>query len=368
MSLGDVESPAHRLLCTSSMEEMQRPHGSRRVRVAGTIAALVLALGHGARAQPTGAQAEALFRQGKELMASGKIAEACAAFDMSQKLDPTVTTLLNQANCREKNGQLATAWGLFLEAARQTSVASDAVGQRMHAVAADRAAKLEPRLSTLRIDVPRDSQIGGLEVLRDRDVLDPVTWNKALPSDGGTYQISARAPGNAEWSSTVVVAPERDARTIEIPRLRPAALGRAQPDTKHASEPSDLTSGPTIPSEPRTLWSTNRKLALGAAGGTVLAVAVGSVLGVSAKNKQHDAQTLCPDLQVGCKDADRANELIRSGHGLAIGADVAFGVGAAAAIAAGVLWFTGAPESPGGLTVVPAASSEQVLITVNRSF
>lgn len=325
---------------------------------------MLLAHAPTAQAQPAGAQAEVLFRQGKALMAGGKIAEACAAFDMSQKLDPTVTTLLNQANCREKNGQLATAWGLFLEAARQTSVATDAMSQRMHVAAADRAAKLESRLSTLRIDVPPENRIGGLEVLRDGDVLDPVTWNKALPLDGGTYQVSARAPGNAEWSSTIVVAPERDARTIEIPRLRPAELSRPEPATRPASEEPE----PMAPRRSGAWWSTKRKLAVGAAGGTVLAVVTGSVLGVSAKNKQHDAHALCPDLQLGCNDADRANSLIRSGHNLAIGADVAFGVGAAAAIAAGVLWFTGAPESPRGITIVPAASPEQVLITVNRSF
>jgi len=346
------------------MEETQRSCGSRRARTVRAIGVLVVALTRGAQAQPTGAQAEALFRQGRQLMAAGKFAEACAAFDMSQKLDPTVTTLLNQANCREKNDHLATAWGLFLEAARQTSVATDTVGQRMHAAAADRATKIEPRLSTLRIDVPSESRIGGLEVLRDGDILDPVTWNKALPIDGGTYQISARAPGNAEWSSTIVVAPERDARTLEIPRLRPAELGRPEPDTKRARVVPERR----IPREPRAPWSTKRWLAVGAAGGTVLATAAGGVLGVTAKNKQHDAHALCPDLRLGCNDADRANALIRSGHNLAIGADVAFGVGAAAAIAAGVLWFTGAPESPRGVTVVPAASPGEVSITLTRSF
>jgi hypothetical protein len=45
-----------------------------------------------------------------------------------------------------------------------------------------------------------------------------------LPVDGGTYKITARAPGNAEWSSSVTVAPERDAKTIETPRLKAAAL------------------------------------------------------------------------------------------------------------------------------------------------
>ncbi len=184
----------------------------------------VLALSAAAHAQSSGAQAETLFRQGKDLMAKGQIAEACAAFDASQKLDPTISTLLNQAACREKNAQLATAWGLFLEAERQTRNATDSATQQLHQVAATKAAKLEPRLSTLTITVPPENRVAGLEVLRSGDPVDPGAWNRALPVDGGTYRITARAPGNAEWSSTITVGNEHDVKTIEIPKLKAAAL------------------------------------------------------------------------------------------------------------------------------------------------
>jgi hypothetical protein len=175
-------------------------------------------------AQPSGAQAEILFRNAQDLMAQGKTAEACAAFDASEKLDPGVTTVLNQANCREKNGQLATAWGLFLEAERQTRAATDDAGKQLHQVAADHAQKLEPRLSTLKIGVPAESRVGGLEIRRDGESVDPGAWNQALPIDGGTYKIAARAPGNAEWTTTLTISAERDARSIDIPTLSPAAL------------------------------------------------------------------------------------------------------------------------------------------------
>jgi len=188
-----------------------------------------------AAAQPSGAQAETLFRQGKELMAKGKIAEACAAFDASQKLDPTISTLLNQAACREKNEQFATAWGLFLEAERQTRPATDAATQQLHQVAASKATKLESRLSTLTITVSPDTRIGGLQITRGGEVVDPGAWNKALPVDGGTYRIAATAPGNAEWASTVTIANERDVKTIEIPKLKAAAL---EPSHVKPAEPA----------------------------------------------------------------------------------------------------------------------------------
>ena len=191
-----------------------------------------------AGAQPSGAQAETLFRQGKELMAKGKIAEACAAFDASQKLDPTIATLLNQAACREKNDQYATAWGLFLEAERQTRAATDAATQQLHQVAATKAAKLEPRLSTLTINVPGENRIGGLQVTRAGDVVDPGAWNKALPVDGGTYRIAATAPGNAEWSTTVAIGNEHDVKTIEIPKLKAAALEPPRPKQPPAAPPT----------------------------------------------------------------------------------------------------------------------------------
>jgi tetratricopeptide (TPR) repeat protein len=135
----------------------------------GSLALALVASSVRAFAQPAGAQAEVLFRQGRELMAAGKLAEACAAFEESQKLEAATTTLLNLANCRELNGQLATAWGLFLDAMRQTRGASDDATQKLHDAAKNHADKLEPRVSKLTIKVPAEDQNGRLEILRNTD-------------------------------------------------------------------------------------------------------------------------------------------------------------------------------------------------------
>jgi len=34
-----------------------------------------------------------LFNEGRKLLQAGKLAEACAAFESSQKLEPAITTL-----------------------------------------------------------------------------------------------------------------------------------------------------------------------------------------------------------------------------------------------------------------------------------
>jgi hypothetical protein len=185
--------------------------------------ALVAARAH---AQPAAAQAEVMFRKGKQLLAEGKTAEACAAFDASQKLDPTVSTLLNQANCREKNGQLATAWGLFLEAERQTRGGGDE-NKQLHQVATAKAAKVEARMSTLTINA--DSKLAGLEVRRDTTVIDPLTYNQALPIDGGTYKITAKAPGKVEWSTTIKIENEKDAKTVTVKLEEPKKAVVAPP-------------------------------------------------------------------------------------------------------------------------------------------
>ena len=186
------------------------------------VVAFVLLSSSVTLAQPAGAQAETLFRQGRDLMAQGKTAEACSAFQESQRLEPAVTTLLNLAGCREKLGQIATAWGLFLDAERQTRSATTAADRQLHDVAQKRAAGLEPRMSKLQIDVADASKIDGLEIKRGDERIDAGAWNRALPVDGGTYTISATAPKSLPWSTQITIGGERDSKTVEVPKHAPA--------------------------------------------------------------------------------------------------------------------------------------------------
>ena len=69
-----------------------------RLRDSKTIAMLCLALGlatmRTAAAQSAGAQAEVMFREARVLLEAGKVAETCAAFESSQKLEPATSTLI----------------------------------------------------------------------------------------------------------------------------------------------------------------------------------------------------------------------------------------------------------------------------------
>jgi hypothetical protein len=182
--------------------------------------ALLLVLGAAAArpslaaAQTPGAQG--LFDEGRRLLAAGKLADACAAFDASEQIEPRVTTELNAAACREQNGELATAWAAYQEADRMARAGGDA---RLAQVAVSHAQKLGPRLSRITISVPPDRRIPGLEVLRGNELVAPASWDRPLPVDGGSYQIAARAPGYESWSTTRTIKSERDAQTIVVPRL-----------------------------------------------------------------------------------------------------------------------------------------------------
>jgi len=341
-------------------------------RNAARVALVALCMTGMAHAQSVSEQADAQFQRGKQLMAEGKIAEACAAFDESQRLEPTPATVLNQANCREQNGQLATARALFLEAARQTGATAVARLQKMHRTATMRAAKLEARVSTLRIDVPAGHVIEGLEVLRGDAVVARASWNETSPIDGGTYRISARASGCMPWSETVTVAVERDARVVVVPRLAEQPRPPEPRVAQTVAPPGATTVTPRpepvarVADEPA--WTGRRKLAVGVAAGAVAALATGSVLGVLSTRKRSETDALCPDPRIACDSADRANQLSASASHLAIGADVAFGLAAGAATAAVILWMTGAPESRRGVAIAPAVSPGHVMVTASRSW
>jgi hypothetical protein len=116
-----------------------------------------------------------------------------------------------------------------------------------------------------------------------------------------------------------------------------------------------------------SLWTGQRKVAVGLAAVGVAALGAGTVLGLQSNRKRNETDALCPDPHVRCDAADRANALSGAASRLAIGADVAFGLAAGAATAAVILWMTGAPESR-AFAIAPAASPGQFAVTARRSW
>lgn len=255
-----------------------------------TIAVVIVLWSSTALAQSATARADQLFRQGRDLMAAGKLAEACSAFEESQTVEPAVTTLLNLAGCREKLGQLATAWALFVDAARQAQSTSDAASQQLHDVAQEHAEKLEPRVSRLTIHVPLKSQVDGLEISRGSERVDAQLWNRAQPIDGGTYTITARAPGAKPWSTQVTVAVENDTKTVEIPDPRSLSQDLDEPAASSRMA-VDATSQDPAPVSPR---GASNAVPLVVGGGALVLLAGALGLELSARS-QYDAALAAPE-------------------------------------------------------------------------
>jgi hypothetical protein len=310
---------------------------------------LIVAIAWPAAADAQNAEAEALFIDGGRLMDQGKIAEACEAFEASNRIEARAGTLLRLGECREKNHQLASAWSAYKDALAR------AKDPKKEAFAVERIAELEHQLSTLTIQVPAAAQVEGLQLTRDGHPIDRALWNLAMPMDGGTYQLSAHAPGRREWTATVVVPETSGKIAVSVPELEVTA------------EPAKSPPAPEVRvTAERATWTGRRQAAIATGIGAIGAGIAGGVLGALARSDQHDAEALCTP-NVPCADGSHAQALIDRAHTRALETNIAFGVAGAAAIATVALWLTGAPQA-GDVAIVPTITPDGAAVAIGARF
>lgn len=316
------------------------------------------------------ADAEALFDQGNKLMAEGKLAQACDSFEASNRIEPRAGTLIRLGECREQNQQLASAWSAYKDALNR------AIDPGKRKRATDDIAAIEPRLSYLTVSVSDESRIEGLTLTRNGRPFDPLLWNRPLPADAGDYVIAGEAPGHQGWQTVVHIAAADGKVNVEVPTLAPLPTPVAQPrlpdtvaqprspDAPHVAPAAEKLLTHEITRSPDGITS-RRKIAIGVASASLVAVGVGVVFGTMSNANQDDAFKLCPDPARSCVRAAQANDLIRSSLSHALEANVAFGAATATAILAGGLWFTGAPDEPSlvRVSVIPAGQQPSVVVT-----
>lgn len=272
--------------------------------------------------------AEALYQEGRALMAEGKYEDACPKLAESQRLDPATGTLLSLAVCHEAEGRLATAWAEFNDA--EARARADGREDR-EKLARDRVAALRPRLSTLAIDVsPELAATPGLELRVDGIVTGPGSFGVAVPVDGGQHRVEAKAPGKLPFEASVNVKPESDAVRVSVPALR---------DDPHLSATTTAAPPSSSAEAPSAGGSSLRTIGLVTAGAGVVGLGVGSFLGLSAKSDYDEAKQSC--LGNGCY-TDAYDE-IESARSQGTVATVVFIVGGAA-LATGVALFVLAPS------------------------
>jgi hypothetical protein len=288
------------------------------------------------------AASRALFNEARALVAKGKIAEACPKFEESLRLNHGIGTQFNLADCYEKLGRTASAWGLFLEVAAQARAAGQ--GER-ESVARERAGALEPKLARLTIEVARP--VTGLEVRRDGTLVGAASYQTAVPVDPGVHAVEATAPGMEPWKGEINVPPGPTTVSVKVPELaRTAAAAPEGAPAPNAAGTSGAAVGPpekdTGPADKRSSWSGQKTLALAAAGVGVAGAVVGAVFFTKYQTANEKAEKICPTPASPCPTGSKA---LHDGH-LADARSartltyVGAGVGVAGLAAGAVLWFT----------------------------
>ncbi len=304
--------------------------------------------------------AETLFTEARGLLRDGKTAEACerfagslAKFEERGVAKSTAAAMLNLADCREQNQQLATAWAWFLK----TATMAQNHGLRPVATEArKRAGLVQPRISYLTIAVADSNRVEGLVITRDGQPIEPAMWNQGVPIDGGSYVVTAVAPGNTEWSAKAEVPIERGAVTIEIPRLKRlddyVAVISPTPPEPAREEVGGSTGGRWTPLH----WG-----GVGAAGVGVVALGAGVYFGLQARAIDDEAagwDTFDPDRYADGAAAERRSI-------------IALSVGAGCVVAGGALFYLGqraGRRAPERVSVTPLMTPGALGLAATGSF
>jgi len=240
--------------------------------------------------------AEAMFQEGRRLLAEGQTAEACARFAGSFAIEASSGTLLNLAYCHEKQGKTASAWAEYRAATRL----SRSQGREDRArVAEEKVAGLEPKLA--RLTAVADEPVPGEAIATETGTLGEGAIGVAVPIDPGLHTVMVTAPGHLPWSTMIEVA-EQEQRTLEIPALELAPVPPPPPLVEAPKASLQVVATP--PRSPRRPTRLDAVLAAGA--GTFLATGAG--IWSVAYTKLGDARDLC-NTPPGCSDAQRQDRV-----------------------------------------------------------
>ena len=327
-------SARQNLLALSMFEQIQVEIPGARRWVGGALVAMALHLGAGAAsAQDKTGAAILAYDQAEKLMSEGKVGEACTKYEESQRLDAQLGTLLHLADCLEKNGRPASAWARFREAAEL----AEKRGDPRQGLASGHARALEPKLSKLQIDVPAGMEPAALHVERDKVAIESSLWGVAVPTDPGSYVITASAPGRRPWSSRVEVRADGSTTAVRIPELEndtgasTAASGVSSPAP---AAPEPVTAEPSGGGVP---WLAVGALAVGVGG-----VAVGTIFGLQSQSRRDESEPYCD----GNTCWDQRGKTLRD-DAISAGniSTIGFVVGGVGLAAGTVLWFTSRPST-----------------------
>jgi hypothetical protein len=259
--------------------------------------------------------AEALFRAGRDALAQADYATACARFEESKRLEPAPGTLLNLGECRERLGQLASAWQAYSEAA-DLLPAGDL--RRDHAQ--KRRDEIAPKLATITLSLAKHTPADC--VLRQGALsIGQSVAGVPLPVDEGDVAFVLQCPGRRDTTSRLRV---ENGRTYVL-SLSPGPLQTTvagpvapKPTTPKEDDTKPVGSSPLFVAGIVTICFGGVGLITGAVTGG---------LAIDRKSTVDDTCTRQPNGRLGCppEGVDAADE----GSALATASTVGFAAGGA---------------------------------------
>jgi len=311
---------------------------------AGVIMTVSLTTHLASAGKRSAAPAPAAVVEARRLMAAGNYAEACPKLADAESQTPAPLTAITLAICYEKAGKIASASAAYKVAA---DVATSAHKATTANVAKRGATRLDGQVShlTIRLTGARTSDV---EVRRDGDVVPDSDIGVPVPLDGGGHDVEVSASGKKSRKAHVDLATSGQNATVDVPALEdatpaPAAAVAPAPPAEEASAAS--------PGQAQRVSG----VAVAALG--VIGVVLGSVAGLEANAKYHDALSACGG-STSCPPGSEGPSLRSSAGTWATVSTAAFIAGGVGLAGGAVLWFT-APNGHGATTTVGLGPAER---------
>jgi hypothetical protein len=275
------------------------------------------------------ARAKQLFDAAMEDAKREDYAAACPKFRASYQINKKASTLLNLGTCYERNGQTASAWGAFTEAA---IAAKKVARDDWAAQAEERIRILEPRLAKVVVRTTAGSQPDGWVLRRDSVTLTEGELNLPMAMDPGEHTLTATAPGYIAWSTKFQVTEGvKEPLELTVPALIAEPKAPALPPPRYAMP---------VPAPYFTPMRVSG-IAVGAVG--VVGLGVGAVLAGLANARYTDSRRQCPE--VDCSNTGALSDN-RAAFDLATGSTVAVVVGAVLTLGGAALFLFAPDSSP----------------------
>lgn len=258
---------------------------------------------------------------------------ACQRFEESERLDPAAGTLMNWAECLNRQGKLVASMLKWREALDALPPADE------------RRTGAEERIAALRLRVPRlaihlaPSAPAGAIVVRDAAAIDAAALGIEIPVDAGEHRIAVSAPGRMTTEVVVKIA-EGERRTITVTAGHPvSAFAPASRSTDH-SAPSETPVGAWI---------------VGGVGAAALLT--GGTFGVLAIVENGKVNDECHKTSSSLQCSQAGMDAARAGDTYATVANVLVPIGLVGlGVGAGWLWASSGGQNTGSLRAAPVGS------------